>query len=551
MSKIAINQMTFYYSDFYHPIFENVSLSLDTDWKLGLIGRNGRGKSTFFRLLMNELAPVSGTITGAVSVEYFPYEADTGYRNTLDVLKENIGGLRSLELRMEEIVERGCEEEFTEYNECMDRYLALDGFEMESRIRREFASMQLSEELLERDYQTLSGGERTRMDIIALFLRKNRFVLLDEPTNHLDIAGKAELAEYLKRKKGFIIVSHDRDFLDQVVDHILSINKATIEIEKGNYSSWLRNKEQKEQFEFRTRERLVREIAQLERHSEQTRDWAGVANTQKYRFAGHARTNGCQAYMRQAKHAEEQILENLQEKKELLKNFEEAKQLELCQQETEAGWLLRTKELSFAYPNSRVQVLQGVDMKLTPGERLWIKGRNGTGKSTLLKLLAGRLELSEEAVQQYDVRELQSGTTGDRQKKSLSMLERADNLQISFAGQEPLWQQGTIAEHFSLPEQKEQWERFLEFCHCFDLPENFLTRPLETYSSGEQKKIDIARALSEPNQILFLDEPLNYMDTYFREQLEAAILACTPTLIFVEHEERFGKNVATRILELA
>lgn len=549
MSKIAINQMTFYYSDFYHPIFENVNLSLDTDWKLGLIGRNGRGKSSFFRLLMGKLTPVSGTITGAVNVEYFPYEADTRYQNTLDVLKENIGGLRSLELRMEKIVACGREEEFAEYNECMEQYLAQDGFEMESRIRKEFAGMGLSPELLERDYLTLSGGERTRMDIIALFLRKNRFVLLDEPTNHLDIAGKAELAEYLKRKKGFIIVSHDRDFLDQVVDHILSINKATIEIEKGNYSTWLRNKEQKEQFEFRTRERLVREIAQLERHSEQTRDWAGVANTQKYRFASHARTNGCRAYMRQAKHAEEQILENLQEKKELLKNFEEAKQLELCQQETEAGWLLRTRNLSFSYPDSRVQVLQAVDMKLAPGERLWIKGRNGTGKSTLLKLLAGKLELPKEVIQRNGAEEMQSGKA-EGELKGERMLERADDLQISFAGQEPLWQKGTVAEYFSLPEQKEQWEHFLELCHCFDLPEDFLTRPLETYSSGEQKKIDIARALSEPNQVLFLDEPLNYMDTYFREQLEAAILAYTPTLIFVEHEERFGKNVATRVLEL-
>lgn len=531
MSKIAINQMTFYYTDFYHPIFEQVNLCLDTEWKLGLIGRNGRGKSTFFRLLEGKLTPVSGTISKTVNMEYFPYEADSHFRMTMDVIKENVGGVRSMELAMEEIIGGAIEERFSEYSELLERYTELGGFELEGKIKKETAHIGLDEELLYRDYETLSGGEKTRMNIIALFLRKNRFVLLDEPTNHLDLEGKAELAEYLRRKKGFIVVSHDRDFLDTVIDHVMAINKTDIEVEQGNYSSWKRNTEQKEQFEFRTRERLLREIGELERRSEQTRGWAGKANTQKYPYRTDARTNGSQAYMRQAKRAEEHIMDNLEEKKMLLRNFETAQELVLpAQQETGEGWLIRTQDLSYTYPGSSTPVIAGLNLNLEPGERLWIRGRNGAGKSTLLKLLAGALRPDE------------GGTK--------EALQRAEDIVISVSGQEAFWKSGYLEEKFELPEQKEQFEQFLEFCRCFDLPEGFEERPLETYSSGELKKADIARALSEPNQVLFLDEPLNYMDIYFREQLEQAILACKPTLVFVEHEECFGRKVATRTINM-
>ena len=212
MSKITINNLNFYYSDYYNPIFENVNLVLDTDWRLGLIGRNGRGKSTFLKLLTGKLIPVSGNINMSVNMEYFPYEPDKKlsakptianseepnlwleWRNLLiykkytivmDIVKENIGGLKTMEDTMEEIIASSDESRYDEYCENQLRDSELGGYEMEGRIFKEMADMGLDEKLAYREYSTLSGGERTRMMIIALFLRKNRFVLLDEPTNHL------------------------------------------------------------------------------------------------------------------------------------------------------------------------------------------------------------------------------------------------------------------------------------------------------------------------------------------------------------------------------
>ncbi len=129
-------------------------------------------------------------------------------------------------------------------------------------------------------------------------------------------------------------------------------------------------------------------------------------------------------------------------------------------------------------------------------------------------------------------------------------IEYAEALKISVSFQEPLWNKGLIKENYKLPEQTAMLEQLLSFCDMFDLPEGFLERPLETYSSGELKKVDIARAFSEEHDVIFLDEPLNYMDVFFREQLEKAILKYKPTIVFVEHDGRFGRNVSNRMIEM-
>lgn len=165
---------------------------------------------------------------------------------------------------------------------------------------------------------------------------------------------------------------------------------------------------------------------------------------------------------------------------------------------------------------------------MVSGEKIWLRGKNGAGKSTFLKLLTGEL--------------------------CGSGIWYADHLSIEYSSQEPRWRNGDIRELFmeqsSWEDTRVRYERFLELCNCFDLPEDFYTRPLETLSSGELKKVDIARALSGENQLLLLDEPLNYMDVNFREQLVKALLKNEITVIFVEHDEAFGNMVATRIVDL-
>ncbi len=494
MAQIEVKNLTFYYDDFYHPVFENLNVNLNTDWKMALVGRNGRGKTTLLKLLEGSLEASAGKIKRYGTVSYFPYSYDAEYTKTLDVIKACIGG-----------------------------------DEMEYRIYKELAQMRLPAELLERDFSILSGGEQTCMLIIALFLRKDAFVLLDEPTNHLDKEKKEHLKQYLRRKKGYIIASHDTIFLDAVVDHILAINKVDISIEQGNYSTWRRNMELKEQFELRTRQRLMQEIKQLERQSKLTRNWSDIGNKQKYPFTSNARTNGTRAYMRQAKAAEQQIRDNLEEKKRLLRNMEEEKQLSIYQEILEEECLLAVEDMSYCYETGQFPVFEGVTLHVYPGDKIWLRGHNGAGKTTLLKLLSGKLPGA-------DV----------RYKEGIS---------IAYVTQEPVWHSGEVKECLreSLKEGEDFqaiYGKFKQLCSLFDLPEDFDERPLETLSSGERKKVDVARVLSGNHQVLFLDEPLNYMDVYFKAQLEAALSDEELTLIFVEHNEEFGGRIANKVLEL-
>lgn len=525
MSKITINQMSYYYEDFYHPVYENINLVIKTDWKLGLIGRNGRGKTTLLKLLKGDLEPTAGKINMPMAVEYFPYKSECGYTVTLDIIKENIGQLKSMEDTMEEIITQNDEARFDEYSLLQEKYLELDGYEMESKILKEMDDMNLDKVLLERPFETLSGGEKTRIMLLTLFLRNKAFILLDEPTNHLDDEGKEAVINYLQKKKGFIVVSHDRSFLDAVIDHVISINKKDITIEKGNYSSWKHNKDKKEEYELRTRERLEEEIAQLERSAKTSRTWANIGNMQSYQNAGHGRANGVETYMKQAKRSETRMQDNIDKKKQLLQNYEEVKRLAMHQKDDlEEQCLIAMKELSFNYGEGMKQIIKGFNFEVHTGDRIWVKGKNGVGKSTLLKILSGALP--HEAI------------------------TYAEGLEMTLVAQEPTWKTGYIKDAFEGQLNSPAYERFLELCDHFEMPENFLERPLETYSSGELKKVNIARALAKDNHVIFFDEPLNYMDTYFSEQLENAILEYHPTIIFVEHDNYFGKKIATRVIRL-
>jgi lincosamide and streptogramin A transport system ATP-binding/permease protein len=291
-------------------------------------------------------------------------------------------------------------------------------------------------------------------------------------------------------------------------------------VEQGNFTTWKQNKDLKDEFEARTGERLSREVRQLERHAEKSRNWAGTANTQKYAFASHARTNGAKAYMGQAKRSEQQIKDKVEEKKSLLLNFETAKKLEFEQLDTEDAWLVKGKNIMYSYDNR--ELFFGLSFVIKQGDRIWVRGGNGAGKTTLLKLIMGKL--------------------------SARGILRAEELKITEALQEPLWKEGHLKDLIEGADINS--ENFEKLCWLFDLPDALFHRPLETFSKGELKKIEIARALSVDNHLLLLDEPLNYMDIYFREQLEKAILALNPTIMFVEHDEWFGERVATRTIPI-
>ena len=213
MSLIQVSHLTFAYEGSYDNVFEDLSFQIDTDWKLGFTGRNGRGKTTFLRLLQGMYA-YQGEISASVDFVYFPREPLHPELPAREALEELEPGLEQW------------------------------------RLLREMARLEIEEAVLDRPFGTLSHGEQTKLLLALLFLHENGFPLIDEPTNHLDAHGRAVVSRYLSGKRGFILVSHDRAFLDGCVDHILSINKASIDIQKGNFSSWWENKRRQDAFEL-------------------------------------------------------------------------------------------------------------------------------------------------------------------------------------------------------------------------------------------------------------------------------------------------------------
>ena len=303
MSLISVAELTFAYEGSYDNIFENVSFQIDTDWKLGFTGRNGRGKTTFLNLLLGRYE-YQGTIASSVNFDYFPFPVENMEQEAWQVAME---------------VNPQCEL---------------------WQLQKELNQLEVAEDVLYRPFRTLSHGERTKVLLAVLFLRENAFLLIDEPTNHLDVQARQVLGRYLNRKKGFLLVSHDRQLLDTCVDHVLSINKTNIEIQKGNFSSWYENKERQDQYEMAENERLKKDIRRLTAAARQSKAWADKVESTKIGFdptKEHDRSKDTRAYIAEQSRRMQQRRKNLErrqtdaidEKKSLLKNIETAEDLKL------------------------------------------------------------------------------------------------------------------------------------------------------------------------------------------------------------------------------
>lgn len=247
MSLIQIKNLTFRYDNGIENIFDDVSVNLDTNWKLGLIGRNGKGKTTLLQILCGKLN-YAGKIIKNVDIDYFPFKVN---ENKLTI----------------EVIQDFCMAEDWE-------------------IIKELNILNFNIEALYRAYKTLSGGEKVKAMLVALFLKDNNFLLIDEPTNHLDDVSKLDVEKYLKNKKGFILVSHDRGLLNEVTDHIMAINNSNIDIIQGNYSVWKEAFDRQNNFELKQNEKLGKEIKRLENASKESKKWSNTVEKEKQNKSG-------------------------------------------------------------------------------------------------------------------------------------------------------------------------------------------------------------------------------------------------------------------------
>lgn len=519
MSVINITNLTFSYDTHYENIFENTSFTIDTDWKLGFIGRNGRGKTTLLNLLQGKYE-YKGNIVSSVSFDYFPFEVEQD-QLTLEVIRNVIAPFSQWEEEMELCLKKNTGASLEQYGILLDAYMQHDGYTIKELIIKEISKLKVDEEVLNRPFYTLSNGERTKLLLVALFLKKNNFLLIDEPTNHLDIEGRQIVAEYLKSKKGFILVSHDRLFLDQIIDHVLCINRHNIEVQQGNYSSWKLNKDRNDQYELGENEKLKKEIGRLNAASMRNENWSDQIEKSKIGatdkgFVGHKSAK----MMKRAKVIEKRQDKMIEEKKQLLKNIEQVHTLKVHCMDYVKPVLAEVQDVVIQYDGKAVS--KPISFNIKQGDRIALKGSNGCGKSSLIKLLVG-----EELIY--------SGK-----------LLKGSKLKISYVPQDTSFLKGSMRDF--VRESGIDESLFKAILRKLDFTRQAFDKDLSELSGGQKKKVLIARSLCEQAHLYVWDEPLNFIDILSRTQIEELIMQYKPTMVFVEHDRLFVETIATNCI---
>ena len=492
MSVIKIEDLTFSYPSGTENVFEHISFQLDSDWKLGFIGRNGRGKTTLLKLLAGEY-PYRGKIVSSVSFRYFPYPVKDKGKNTEEVLAEVSPDVE------------------------------------EWRRLRELSLLGVDENCLKRPFETLSNGEQTKVLLASLFCNEEQFLLIDEPTNHLDLRAREQVSSYLNKKKGFIVVSHDRSFLDGCIDHVLSLNRAGIEVCSGNCSSYLRNFAQQQERERRQNDKLQGEIRRLQESKSRTAGWADAVEKSKFGtlnsglkadrgYVGHQSAK----MMKRAKAIEQRQERAIEQKSALLKNTEVDSPLKLTPLFYRSERLASVSDV-VPYYGERA-VCAPLSFTVGRGERIALEGRNGCGKSSILKLLCGE-EIAH---------------TG--------RVEKGSGLIISYVPQGIAHLKGSL--HAFAAEKGIDKSLLFAILHKMGLRDEHFDAELSSLSDGQKKKVLLAGSLSERAHLYIWDEPLNFIDLLSRIQIEELIEEFQPTMLFVEHDKAFTGHIATRVVRM-
>ncbi len=495
MSLINVTNLTFAYDGSYDNIFENVSFQIDTDWKLGFTGRNGRGKTTFLNLLLGKYE-YSGSISSKIPFEYFPYEVKNKEINTIDVIEE-----------------------------VFPNYVLWE-------VMRELSLLEVEDDVLYRPFHTLSNGEQTKVLLATLFLKENSFLLIDEPTNHLDINARQVVSDYLRSKHGFILVSHDRAFLDNCIDHVLSINKTNIEIQKGNFSSWWENKEMQDSYERAENDKLKKDIKRLSEAAKRTTDWSNKAEAKKIGFdpthteknIGRRPYQGAKAkkMMSRSKVIQERQQSAIEDKSKLLKNIESSEKLKISQLSFHTDRLVDLDNVSIFYGDKTA--CDNVTFTIEQGDRISLMGKNGSGKSSIIKLICGE----------------EINYTGTMRK--------SNQLRISYVSQNTAHLYGNLSDYARANEIDESL--FKAILRKLDFSRVQFEKDISDFSGGQKKKVLIAKSLCDKAHLHIWDEPLNFIDVISRMQIEELLLEHQPTILFVEHDIEFCNNIATKIVHL-
>ena len=487
--QLSIRDVTFAYEGSYENVFDHLTVNLDTSWRLGLIGRNGRGKTTLLNLLLGRYA-CQGHIQLPLQPVYFPFPVENSSQLSLFVMQQAAPDVEDWQLI------------------------------------RECNLLKVEPDVLYRPFDTLSRGEQTKLLLAALFSRQDVYPLIDEPTNHLDAHGRAIVADYLRRKDGFLLVSHDRAFLNRCIDHVLSLNRSDAWVMQGNYDDWQQRFDRQNQQEADRSQQLKGEISRLEESARQAAAWSAQGEKGKFHTPPSKSAVTDRGYIgaRSARMMKRSLStlrrreQAVEEKKSLLHNVERPGELKLTTLSHPKQTLITVKDGQVRYGDRTV--CDGINFAIRQGDRVALTGPNGAGKSSVLKTLCG----------------LSGALTGE--------IRPANGLVVSYVPQETDFLQGGMRD-YALANGLDE-SLFKAILRNLGMEREAFDRDLSTFSQGQKKKVLLAASLCAPAHLYVWDEPLNYMDVFSRMQVEQLILDFRPTLLLVEHDQFFLQRVTNR-----
>ena len=499
-------------------VLDGVTFQIDQGERVGLLGRNGAGKSTLFRILTGELEPdegqaiiASGRRVGLISqIPVYPAGCTVE-----DVLRSAFARLQKLGEEMESLTERMAAGEndpalLRRYDTLSARFEAFGGYDTDVAVDKVVNGLSIPRDMRQRLFDALSGGEKTRVNLGRLILEDTDILLLDEPTNHLDLHATEWLEDYIARFRGTVLtISHDRYFLDRVVTRVIEIEDGKPNFYSGNYSFYAVEKERRYQERMKQYEKEQAKIHQLEKAADQLRLWA---------FQGMDKT------YRRAISMEKRI-----ERMRTTAKPTKAKKMDarFSSAEFHGDEVLALKGLTKGFDGRTL--FEGINLRMEGGERIGLIGDNGTGKSTLLKMIVGEENPDAGRIRQGpQVRPAYLPQIVHFDHPEWSIL---DNMLAAKRGLSPQSARNRLA--------------------AYDFRGEDVFKPVSVLSGGEQSRLRLCMLMDDEINLLILDEPTNHLDIASREWIEEAVESYDGALLFVSHDRYFINRFATRIWEIA